>query len=56
MNPAPGGIRTHTGLSAHRILSPKRLPFRHGGVVVCDSTWSRRECRLLLRCIAAADR
>ena len=28
---APGGNRTHTALSGHRILSPKRLPFRHGG-------------------------
>ena len=24
-----GGIRTRTGVTAHRILSPVRLPFRH---------------------------
>src|SRR4051812_19309722 len=28
---APGGSRTHTTIAGHRILSPKRLPFRHGG-------------------------
>ena len=26
-----GGSRTHTGVSAQRILSPQRLPFRHAG-------------------------
>lgn len=31
---APGGSRTHTTVTGHRILSPKRLPFRHGGLVV----------------------
>ena len=26
----PGGSRTHTSLAGQRILSPLRLPFRHG--------------------------
>ena|GEM_PF-6128088 len=31
-----GGIRTHTGVTPRRILSPLRLPFRHAGV------WNKR--------------
>ena len=29
-----GGIRTHTGVPAQRILSPQRLPFRHAGELI----------------------
>ena len=37
-----GGSRTHTGVSAQRILSPQRLPFRHAGS--CGEVSTGRRC------------
>ncbi len=37
-----GGSRTHTGVSAQRILSPQRLPFRHAGS--CGEVSTGRGC------------
>src|SRR5271157_3396142 len=37
-----GGIRTHTGVPAQRILSPQRLPFRHAGP--CGEVSTVRSC------------
>ncbi len=40
-----GGIRTHTGVTAQRILSPQRLPFRHAGVIGTCRTFENRKAQ-----------